>query len=142
MNVQGNTSSRNGKLACLVVEDSKFDQKMITRALSKKGDHLELYFSESLQQARDLLETVNFQIILLDNQLPDGMGADFALELSKDPRHCKKPIVMVSDWPSPFMWDKAQKAGVYFVLNKAEFHYDYVKQAMELAVRRLHKARV
>jgi CheY-like chemotaxis protein len=136
----------HAKRACLVVEDNKFDQKRISHALSQamsnsgsqSGPRLSTYFTTTLKEAREMLETYEFHMILLNNNLPDGMGADFALELAKNPKHSKKPVVLFSDWPSPFMWDKARQAGVCFVLTKSEFHLNHVQQAMAQANRRLH----
>jgi len=85
-----------------------------------------------------MLEKVEFHMILLNNNLPDGMGADFALELANHPKHRKKPVVLFSDWPSPFMWDKARQAGVCFVLKKAEFHLEHAQQAMDHAKSRVN----
>ncbi|WP_386629596.1 hypothetical protein [Sulfitobacter geojensis] len=36
------------------------------------------------------------------------------------------PVIIVSDWPSPFMWEKASTAGVAYVLSKTEFDGRYV----------------
>ena len=128
----------HAKRACLVIEDNKFDQRRISHTLDHPGQKMEAYFSNTLQEAREMLEKYEFHMILLNNNLPDGMGADFALELANDPKHRRKPVVLFSDWPSPFMWDKARQAGVCFILPKAEFHLDHVQQAMDQAKRRLH----
>ena len=72
-------------------------------------------------------------MILLDNNLPDGLGANFAVELSHDPAFSKIPVIMVSDWPSPFMWAKATAAGVLHVVNKSDFGARYVHAAVQVA---------
>jgi response regulator RpfG family c-di-GMP phosphodiesterase len=129
---------RKPRQSCLVIEDSHFDQKRISRALEHGCQHLDLIFADTIAAAREHLAKTPVQMILLDNHLPDGVGADFAIELSNDPKHSKKPIVMVSDWPSPFMWDKANAAGVHHVVSKAKFHAGYVQSAMEQSARSLH----
>jgi len=79
-------------------------------------------------------------LILLDNNLPDGVGAEFALELAGNPQHASIPVIMVSDWPTPFMWEKAASAGVLYVVNKAEFGVRYVEQALRIGLRRRQRA--
>lgn len=121
---------------CLIIEDSQFDQQMMTRVVSKSSERMRIEVAGTLQSAREILAVCGVTLILLDNRLPDGIGADFALELASDPKHAATPIIMVSDWPSPFMWEKAASAGVLYVVDKAEFSLGYVEQALQS---RLHK---
>ena len=100
---------RKPRQSCLVIEDSHFDQKRISRALEHGCQHLDLIFADTIAAAREHLAKTPVQMILLDNHLPDGVGADFAIELSNDPKHSKKPIVMVSDWPSPLYVGQSQR---------------------------------
>ncbi|WP_390911462.1 response regulator [Pseudosulfitobacter sp. SM2401] len=111
----------------LIVEDSLFDQERITRILARNFQSADLQYASTLEDAREILQTQRFSMILLDNNLPDGTGANFALELAEDPELSEIPVIMISDWPSPFMWHKAQTAGVKFVLKKNEFHAGYVQ---------------
>lgn len=136
MKAQTASGIRPGQ-TCLVIEDSKFDQKRITRAMHLGCKNISLVFSNTLGEARAKIEKMSFAMILLDNNLPDGMGADFAVELSRHPKHRRTPVVMVSDWPSPFMWDKASKAGVHYVVRKDDFHAGYVQSALKEALQRV-----
>ena len=54
-------------------------------------------------------------MVLCDNNLPDGNGTDFAQTLASDPRFFGTAIVIVSGWPSPFMWAKAREAGLQII---------------------------
>lgn len=111
----------------MIVEDSLFDQERITRILSRNFRDAEMHYACTLQAARDILAETEVSMILLDNNLPDGRGANFALELAEDPNLSEIPVIIISDWPSPFMWHKAKTAGVKFVLKKNEFHAGYVQ---------------
>lgn len=115
---------------CLIVEDSDFDREKLTRVLQKTKGEMRIEIASTLQSARRALKNNEPALILLDNNLPDGLGADFALELAKDARLSDVPIIMVSDWPSPFMWEKAASAGVAYVLSKSEFHVRYVRSVL------------
>lgn len=113
--------NRFAHIRCLLVEDSEFDQRRIRRVLDHLGIQ-KLDVADSLGAARAFLSTSRVDLILLDNGLPDGLGVDFALELKEQPNLANIPVVMVSDWPTPFMYDKALIARVRQVLRKDEFN--------------------
>ena len=125
---------------CLMVEDSTFDQEKIKRVMARSSLAVEIEIAPTLQEARNVLALGGIDMILLDNNLPDGLGADFAIELSRDAATANIPIVMVSDWPSPFMWDKANMAGVLHVVNKTDFGARYVNAAIRVVGRNLAQA--
>ncbi|MEH6644479.1 response regulator [Sulfitobacter sp.] len=125
-----------GNGICLIIEDSQFDQEMMTRVIGRSQGKMRVEVAATLNSARKALEAGEFALILLDNNLPDGIGANFALELAADPKHASIPVIMVSDWPTPFMWEKAASAGVLYVVNKSEFGVRYVEQALRNGVRK------
>jgi CheY-like chemotaxis protein len=125
---------------CLMVEDNSFDQKKIKRVLARSSLAVEMETATTLAEARQILARGGVDMILLDNNLPDGLGADFALELARDEQTAAIPIVMVSDWPSPFMWDKANMAGVLHVVNKTDFGARYVNAALRVVGRNMRRA--
>ncbi|UWR26174.1 response regulator [Sulfitobacter sp. S223] len=133
---QHSASDRSGNGTCLIIEDSQFDQEMMTRVIGRSQGKLSVKVASTLTSARKVLEASAISLILLDNNLPDGIGANFALELSADPKHAYIPVIMVSDWPTPFMWEKAATAGVLYVVNKSEFGVRYVEQALRNGVRK------
>jgi hypothetical protein len=69
-------------------------------------------------------------MILLDNNLRDGRGPYYVQILAADPDLAPIPVIIISDWPTPFMWDKAQTAGVRFVQTKDEFHVGHVQSVL------------
>ncbi|MEX3313874.1 response regulator [Sulfitobacter sp. PS-8MA] len=115
---------------CLIVEDSEFDREKLRRILARAYGGMRVEFAPSIEAARRALERGDKALILLDNNLPDGLGANFALELACDDRHAEIPVIMVSDWPSPFMWEKAASAGVLYVVSKSDFDARYVEAAL------------
>ncbi|MEO3417221.1 response regulator [Roseovarius sp. CAU 1744] len=123
---------------CLVIEDSLFDQRLIERTLRASGVEAELVFAGTLQAARQALATQKFSMILCDNNLPDGNGTDFAQQLANDPSYFNTTIVIVSGWPSPFMWDKANAAGLQIIDKNDEIR---IKLA-EVFRRRLGRKRM
>lgn len=116
---------------CLIVEDSRFDIEKMQRVLARAHCGLEVTVATTLASARAALTEGQAALILLDNNLPDGLGTNFAMELAEDERLAQIPVIMVSDWPSPFMWEKAAAAGVRYVLSKREFDTRYVLAALK-----------
>ncbi|KGM49075.1 response regulator [Pseudooceanicola atlanticus] len=110
------------KIRCLVVEDSEVDRLRFSRIFSHAKPACSVDFAPSLSSARTKLMDEDYQMIFLDNSLRDGLGADFAMELAGSRRMGAIPIVMVSDWPSPFMYAKARSANVKEVLTKDQFN--------------------
>jgi PleD family two-component response regulator len=116
--------------SCLIVEDSDFDSERMRRVLDRSPYAFDVRVATTLASARKSLRDRGAALILLDNSLPDGLGADFALELARDDRMAHIPVILISDWPSPFMWEKAASAGVRYVISKREFATRYVHAAM------------
>ena len=127
------------KPACLIVEDSEFDSAKLIRVLNRSLEDVHIAVAPTLSRAREALRQGMADLILLDNNLPDGLGANFAQELARDPRLANIPVIMVSDWPSPFMWQKAASAGVFYVVNKSEFDARYIFATLKMARERREK---
>ena len=106
---------------CLIVDDLEFDRRMMRRVLAKHCPEMPLIVARNLDEARARLRDQNVTMIFLDNSLPDGMGVDFVSEMSADKKFCNVPVVIVSDFPTPFMYAKAQAANVCEVWSKREF---------------------
>ena len=118
---------------CLIIDDSSFDQEMMRRVATKAIANVSIQAVSSLEGARKALMNGPVSLILLDNSLPDGKGADFAVELAGYPKLAKIPIIIASDWPSPFMWDKANSAGVKCVVTKSDFTLELLRQVLNIS---------
>ena len=116
---------------CLIIEDNEVDQIKMTRVVQRPPYGMRAHVASTLRAARRALAGDRPGLILLDNNLPDGLGANFAQELAGNPALAGVPMIIVSDWPSPFMWEKAASAGVAYVLSKAEFDGRYVHAALD-----------
>ena len=130
------TAMTSQNATCLIIEDSQFDQRMMTRVVGRSKGKMQVQVAATLQSAREALAAGQVSLILLDNDMPDGLGAEFAIELASNPKLSSIPVIMFSDWPTPFMWEKAASAGVLYVVNKAEFGVRYVDQAMRTGTRK------
>ena len=124
--------SRFAHIRCLLVEDSDYDQRRIRRVLDELSIQ-RLDIVSTMGAARGALTRQRYDLILLDNGLPDGFGVDLALELKEQPGLSNIPVVMVSDWPTPFMFDKALMARVRQVLRKDEFNLAKAAQVLSFS---------
>ncbi len=106
---------------CLIVDDVEFDRRMMRRVFAKHCPDMPLMVARNLTEARKRMKEQNVSILFLDNALPDGMGVDFVAELSDDKDLRGIPVIIVSDFPSPFMYAKARAANVREVWSKREF---------------------
>src|SRR5947209_4319302 len=64
-----------GKFSCLIIEDDPGFASMAAQVVRGQGG--EPTVAANLQQARDALLGRSFDLLLLDNHLPDGKGYDF-----------------------------------------------------------------
>ncbi|MEM9812290.1 MAG: response regulator [Pseudomonadota bacterium] len=120
----------------LVVEDDRVDRQTIWRALRKIDRELDIQFAVTIEDARRRLATTSFRGIVLDNTLPDGFGADLAVELSVHETLSRLPVFILSGWPSPFMETKAEEANVCEVLTKDSFGEDAARRMVAAFLRR------
>jgi len=57
-------------------------------------------------------------LVLLDVVLPDGNGLDLCRQLKSNPATAQVPIVIVTGWSTPAMYEKAVAADASCVLSK------------------------
>ncbi|MEM1384980.1 MAG: response regulator [Pseudomonadota bacterium] len=104
---------------CLIIDDDRFDRLQLRTSIERGCPGLKVIEAGSLTDARQILERQSVDLILLDNNLPDGTGLGYARELSNGPA-ASAPVVMVSaELPGPLSSD-ALKAGCAATLSKDE----------------------
>src|SRR5262249_31722269 len=77
----------------LLVEDDSMHAQMIQLALAKEAK-IKVHWATHIAQARTLLLSIAFQLVLLDYTLPDGNGFDLFYELRA--RFTTLPIVFLT----------------------------------------------
>lgn len=115
----------------LVVEDSALDREMMRRVLALHPKCRDVYFVETVSRAREAVSKYRVRMIFMDNTLPDGHGSSLALELSNTPAHRDIPVILVSDWPSPFMYAKANAPNVREIWTKDQFDLENVSRVID-----------
>lgn len=78
----------------LVVDDDSVSKLFLASTLKKMGGSYE--HATSLEEAKRLQSDGVFDILFLDNYLPDGTGIDFCRDIKKDPKWTAIPIIGLS----------------------------------------------
>lgn len=115
---------------CLVVEDSEFDRRLIARTIRKSGLRYRVRAAHDLASARQAFGHPQVTALILDNSLPDGRGVDLAMRHAGDPWFIRLIKLMLTDAPSPFMWEKARSAGIGQVMLKSDLSASTLRSAL------------
>ena len=83
------------KFSCLIVDDDVSFASMAANVVRESGGQVTQ--AHNLANAREIVAAKMFDLVLLDNHLPDGKGYDFFGQLSR--RNPDAPIVMITGMP-------------------------------------------
>ena len=101
------------KKSVLLIDDEKDLCEVISRALTKEGFEVDCAFS--LAEAEDKLRA-HPDIVLLDNNLPDGLGMEYIQMHPANFMQCF--VIIISADPNPELQQKAALEGIRAVLPK------------------------
>ena len=112
----------------LVVDDSLTARRHIARVLENIGV-AQLLFAENGQQALDLLEQHEVDLVITDYNMPVMDGAAFIEALRQHPRFSNIPALMVTSENNGAKLDGVRQSGVSALVDKP-FDIDAVKQVL------------
>jgi PAS domain S-box-containing protein len=110
----------NTRYKILLIEDDQLDQMAFKRFVESNEIPYDCTVSGSVSQARQVLSTEQFDIIITDHSLGDGTAFDI-LELAKN-----TPVIVVTGAGDEETAVKAWKAGAYDYLVK-DINQNYLK---------------
>jgi PAS domain S-box-containing protein len=117
----------------LLVEDDAVDRMALLRQIEKGALPYECRTSASLAEARQFLQKEPFDVILLDRQLPDGLGFDLLPDVGAT------PVIFLTGSESPEQAVLAMKSGASdYLLKDPDRHY---LQLVPVSVERALEAR-
>ncbi len=105
----------------LVVEDDEVFSQLLSMHLEDLG-HTPLV-ARDLAQARKLLSEITPDLVLLDQQLPDGFGMDLLRKIKAEKD--APPVIMVTGVSDNTLVIEAMKVGAY----------DFVRKPMQASLR-------
>ena len=95
MAVAENTGRAKEKFSCLIVDDDAAFATMAAQVVREENG--EPTVCHALSGAREAVAGCVFDLVLLDNHLPDGKGYDFFDQLAR--RNPEAPVVMITGMP-------------------------------------------
>jgi two-component system, cell cycle response regulator DivK len=99
----------------LLVEDHPTNRKLLRDILQLQFEVIE---AESAEQALDILQSVQPDLIMMDIQLPGMDGLSLVRLLKTNPKHASIPIVAVSAHALPRDIEQAKSAGCLEYITK------------------------
>lgn len=104
-------------LRVLVVDDSEFSRKYLTRILNNIGiEHIVL--ADDGKQGFDLLQQQYFDLVITDFNMPKMDGLQLIRNIRSDGQHVSIPILMVTSEQNRNRLAAVEKAGVSAILDK------------------------
>lgn len=114
----------------LIIDDNRHFAESTKDFLT--SDHLEVQTAYSLATARQILPTMPFDVVLLDNSLPDGAGLNCIKDILAINDQTK--IILITGFPSFENAVQALKKGVYDYFCKP-IEIDELQVAINRAIR-------
>lgn len=86
---------KDGESTILIVEDDEFNRSLIIRHLKKEG-HDNVEVAENGKQAVDMVRSNNYDLVLLDIEMPELDGYGVLEQMKSDMRLRDIPVIMIS----------------------------------------------
>jgi PAS domain S-box-containing protein len=116
----------------LIVEDDSEDVMLIREMLAEaKGGRFVAESCARISEALTLLESGDFDVILLDLNLPDSRGLDTISSVHE--RNPSVPLVVLTGQADPTLGVQAVQAGAQDYLVKGRVNADLLERSMEYA---------
>ncbi len=119
------------KIRILIVEDDMIDRLQVSRAIEKTGLDIDMEEALTLTQAREALRMSDYDVVILDNHLPDGFGAQLADEMVKTGLGRGARIIMLTGDPSVIARMSAEPLEGRSVLDKDEFSARRLREILQ-----------
>ena len=119
------------QISIIAIDDNVSQLKIFQKLLGSKYD---LALVKSASEAIMLLKTKEFDLILLDIEMPDISGFEFLHEVRKIPKYMNKPVLIVTSHSESDFLSHAKKSSASGVINKpvnAEELNEAIESALE-----------
>ena len=90
-----NESEKRKSAKILIVDDEAFNRQLLQRHLKQEG-YTQMQMAESGQRAIDMLREDEFDLVLLDVEMPELDGYGVLEELKRDERLRNVPTIMIT----------------------------------------------
>jgi len=129
--------SETGEAAikCLLLEDDRFDRITFKRLNSRSNLNMQVLEATSVSQAREYLSSEKIDVLVLDNDLPDGLGMVLSRELRNVKKFADLPMIMISGTKDEQFIAASLEAGCTAVLDKTDMTSERLEAVITSAIR-------
>jgi len=100
----------------LIVDDTKVNRMLLARNVELLGYHASV--AENGRIAMEMLHEEVFDLLLLDIEMPEMDGIQFAESVSRDPAWKDTPIIALSSHTAPHIIERSKQAGFVDFVGK------------------------
>jgi PAS domain S-box-containing protein len=126
----------NNKLTILTIEDNAGDLYLVEQMLRSSGLEIaNLYSTDRVRKAQEMLESQEIDLVLLDLTLPDSFGINTFLFLK--PVVQKIPVIILTGLADTNLALEAIKEGAQDYLVKGEFTENLLVKSIQYALERI-----
>lgn len=97
----------------LLIEDNEIDRIAFFRLMEKQDLECNLEVAKNIDEAKNLLSRIEYQLIVCDLNLPDGTAFDLSTFFAKN------TFVLISGYVDSDLKKKANHAGIFKVISKS-----------------------
>ena len=117
----------------LLAEDTPANQKLVRHVLGNRGHSIKI--AENGQQALGMVQEQEFDVVLMDVQMPemDGFQATAAIRKLDDPKKARLPIIAMTAYALKGDQERCLAAGMDCYLSKPINGYEMVELVERLA---------
>ena len=127
---------RNQFFNCLILEDDLCCAQLIAKVVELDGG--KTVICESIQSARETIDDQEFDLLVLDHSLPDGLGSNFFYETRE--RGMVVPTIMLTGHPDIPTAVELTRSGLFDYLVKP-FDVKTFHEVMRRAIAGVSQAR-
>ena len=125
---------RTPPIRCLLVDDNRFDRYNVRYASERAGLQLHFFEAATASEARQMIHTESFGLIILDQNLPDGEGLELAAEASLSPLNNATPRIMLTSMDDSRLARGASEVGCVEFLVKSSLNGNTFSNALRRAL--------
>lgn len=115
--------------AALIIDDDPDVCHLLVKALA--ANNIRVATAHTLQEAEECLKKIKPKLVLLDNNLPDGLGIDFIKRIKSFDKKIK--VIMITGDTSNNIRERAQKEGIHSFLSKP-FSMETIRRQADIAM--------
>ncbi len=105
-------------LSVLVVEDESIYRKYLRGILEEATLKPDIYEAADVAEAKELIDEIDPDLVLMDIRLPDGSGFEIARGLEKDHRHAS--VIFITGYDQAEFRREAHGMGAEGYFSKAK----------------------